>query len=72
LHKFQNIFGTIRRNLKKKTRKDTQLEFYKTMAVSVLMYGREAWTINKKDISRIQSAEMKFLRSVKDVQERTM
>jgi hypothetical protein len=35
------------------------------MAVPVLMYGSEAWTIKKKDISRIQSAEMKFLRSVK-------
>jgi hypothetical protein len=65
LHKFQNICGTIRRNLKRKTRKDTQLKFYKTMAVPVLMYGSEAWTIKKNYISRIQSAEMKFLRSVK-------
>jgi hypothetical protein len=65
LHKFQNICGTIRRNLKKKTRKGTELTFYKTIAVPVLMYGSEAWTIKKKDISRIQSAEIKFLRSVK-------
>jgi hypothetical protein len=65
LHKFQNICGTIRRNLKTKTRKFTQLKCYKTMAVPVLMYGSEAWTIKKNDISRIQSAEMKFLRSVK-------
>jgi hypothetical protein len=35
------------------------------MAVHVLMYGSDAWTIKKKDISRIQSAEMKFLRPVK-------
>jgi hypothetical protein len=35
------------------------------MAVPVLMYGSEARTIKKRDISRIQSAEMKFLRSVK-------
>jgi hypothetical protein len=35
------------------------------MAVPVLMYGSEVWTIKKKDISRIQSAEMIFLRSVK-------
>jgi hypothetical protein len=56
--------GTIRRNLKKKSRKDTQLKYYKTMAVPVLMYGSEAWTIKKKDISRIQSAEIKFLRLV--------
>jgi hypothetical protein len=35
------------------------------MTVPVLMYGSEAWTIKKNDISRIQSAEMKFLRPVK-------
>jgi hypothetical protein len=35
------------------------------MSVPVLMYGSEAWTIKKNYISRIQSAEMKFLRSVK-------
>jgi hypothetical protein len=35
------------------------------MAVPVLMYGSEAWTIKKRDTSGIQSAEMKFLRSVK-------
>jgi hypothetical protein len=65
LHKFQNICGTIWRNLKKKTRKDKQLKFYKTMPVPVLMYGSEAWVIKKNDTSRIQSAEMKLLRSVK-------
>jgi hypothetical protein len=35
------------------------------MAVPVLIYGSEAWAIKKKDITRIQSEEMKFLRSVK-------
>jgi hypothetical protein len=35
------------------------------MTAPVLMYGSEAWITKKKDISRIQSAEMKFLRSVK-------
>jgi hypothetical protein len=41
------------------------MKFYKTMAVPALMYGSKAWTIKKNDISRIQSAEMRFLRSVK-------
>jgi hypothetical protein len=35
------------------------------MAVPVLMYGSESWTIKEKDISGIQSAEMKFLGSIK-------
>jgi hypothetical protein len=41
LSKFQNICGVIARTLKKKTRKETNLKFYKITAVSVLLYGRE-------------------------------
>ncbi|KAJ4439494.1 hypothetical protein ANN_07618 [Periplaneta americana] len=63
--RFQAICGTIARNLKKKTRKETQIKFYKTMAIPSLLYGCEAWTLKKNDINRIQSAEMKFLRGVK-------
>ena len=35
------------------------------MAVPTLLYGSEMWTLSSKDLSRIQAAEMKFLRSVK-------
>lgn len=63
--RFQAICGTIAKNLKKKTRKETQIKFYKTMAIPTLLYGCEAWTLKKNDINRIQSAEMKFLRGVK-------
>jgi hypothetical protein len=65
LKKFQNICGTIRRSLRGKTRKDTQLKFYKVMATPTLLYGSETWTLNARDKSRIQASEMKFLRSVK-------
>jgi hypothetical protein len=43
LSKFQNICGVlvIAKTLKKKTKKETNLKFYKIMAVSVLLYGRE-------------------------------
>ena len=59
------ICGTIHRTLANKTRKDTKTKFYKVMATPMLTYGSETWTITKKDQSRIQSAEMKFLRKVK-------
>jgi hypothetical protein len=36
LSKFQNICGVIARTLKKKTRKETNLKFYKIMAVPVI------------------------------------
>jgi hypothetical protein len=53
------------RTLKKKTRKETNLKLYKTMAVPVLLYGSEMWILRKRDWNRIQAAEMKYLRTIK-------
>lgn len=63
LNKFRNICGTIHRHLKNKTRIETRIKFFNTVAVPVLMYGDEARVTSKKDNSKIQAAEMKFLRS---------
>jgi hypothetical protein len=57
--------GVIARTLKKKTRKETNLKFYKIMAVPVLLYSSKTWTTRKRDWNRIQVAEMKYLRTVK-------
>ena len=38
---------------------------YTHLAVSMLIYGCESWIMRKRDKSRIQAEEMKFLRSVK-------
>jgi hypothetical protein len=35
------------------------------MAVPVLLYGSETWTLRERDWNRIQAAEMKYLRTVK-------
>jgi hypothetical protein len=35
------------------------------MAVPVLLYGSETWTLRKRDWNRTQAAEMKYLRTVK-------
>jgi hypothetical protein len=35
------------------------------MAVQVLLYGSETWTPRKRDWNRIQTAEMKYLRTNK-------
>jgi hypothetical protein len=35
------------------------------MAVPVLFYGSETWTLRKRDWNRIQAAEMKYLRTVR-------
>lgn len=65
LAKFQRICGTINRTCKNKFRRDTKLKFYKVMAIPVISYGSEMWTATKKQESKIQASEMKFLRGVK-------
>ena len=42
--------------------KGTRLKFYKVMALPTLFYGSENWTLTKGQASRIQAAEMRFLR----------
>jgi hypothetical protein len=55
IKKFQDICGTIRRALKGKTRKDTQIKFYQVMAVPTLLYGSECWTMRKRDAKTTSS-----------------
>jgi hypothetical protein len=65
LSKFQNICGVIVRTLKMKTGTETNLKFYKMMAVPVLLHGSETWTPRNREWNRIQAAEMKYLRTDK-------
>jgi hypothetical protein len=43
-----------------------QLRFYSAMAVPVLPYGVEAWTVMSWDQSTLQGAEICFLRGIKE------
>ena len=49
----------------KKPRTDTQMKFYKFIARPSLLYGSETWITTKRDMTRLEAAEMRFLRSVK-------
>jgi hypothetical protein len=64
LQRFQQICGKIRRTLAGKVRKETLLRFYKIMAMPALLYSSECWTLTKIQKSRLEAAEMRFLRSV--------
>jgi nitrate reductase alpha subunit len=55
--------GTIKKHLNK-TRTDTQMKFYKVVARPSLLYGSETWVTMKRDMTRLEVAEMRFLRSV--------
>jgi hypothetical protein len=59
------IFGTFRRALENKTREGTHLESYTVIALSILRYGSESWTIRTSDIKSTQTVEMGCLRTVK-------
>ena len=43
-----------------------KIKFYKGMAVPILLYGAESWTLRKADVNRITVAETRFLRMVND------
>jgi hypothetical protein len=64
IHRFQRICGTIRKYLKQ-TRTDTQMKFYKAVARPALPYGSKTWVTMKGDTTRLEAADMCFLRSVK-------
>ena len=36
------------------------MKFYKTVAVPTFLYASETWTFGKKDVERIQAAEMQW------------
>jgi hypothetical protein len=57
---YYNICDTIRRTIKGKSRKDTQIKFYQVMAVPTLLYESECWTMRKRDMQKLKAAEMRF------------
>jgi hypothetical protein len=64
MNRFNQMCSTTRRALNNKIRKETQIRFYQATAVPALTYGSEIWAITKKQEGKIETAEMKFLRSV--------
>jgi hypothetical protein len=49
---FNQMSNTIGKTLNNKRRKETQIKFYKAMAVPTFMYGSEIWNITKKTGSK--------------------
>jgi hypothetical protein len=41
------------------------MKFYKVMALPIVLYGCETWSVKTKDINRIQATGMRYLISVK-------
>ena len=43
--------------------KKSRMKFYNTLALLVLLYGSETWTIKARDARRIIAAKMKYMRT---------
>ena len=48
-----------------KTRTDTKTKFCKVVARPTQLYGSETWVNPTRDMTRLEAAEMRFLRNVK-------
>jgi len=64
MNRFQVICGTIRKHLQK-TRTDAQMKFYKAVARPSLLCGGETRVTAEREMTGLEAAEMRFLRSVK-------
>jgi hypothetical protein len=61
-----------RRTWSYKATKETWRKYYKILAIPFLLVGSEPWIVRKVDERRrVESAEIKFLWSVKDAQDKT-
>jgi hypothetical protein len=47
----------------KKTLKKTRIKLYNTLALPVLLYGSEIWTIKARDARRITATKVKYVRT---------
>ena len=63
LNNFLKITGILNNVFRpQKTLKKTGIKLYNTLALPVLLYGSETWTIKASDARRITAAEMKYMR----------
>jgi len=63
LHNYLTITGIINNVFRpQKTRKKSRIKLHNTLALPVLLYGSETWTIKARDARRITATEMKYMR----------
>jgi hypothetical protein len=63
LNNYMKITGILNNVFRpQKAIKKTRIKLYDTLALPVLLYGSETWTIKARDASRITAAEMKYMR----------
>jgi hypothetical protein len=62
LNKYFKITGTLNDVFRpQKTLKKTGIKLYNTLALPVLLYGRETWIVKARDARIITAADMKYM-----------
>ena len=56
------LYEFLREQKREKTLKKTRIKLCNTLALPVLLYGSETWTVKASDARRITAAEMKYMR----------
>jgi hypothetical protein len=63
LNNLSKITGIINNVFRpQKTLKKTRIKLYNTLALPVLLYGSETWTVKARDARRITAAAMIYMR----------
>ena len=61
LHNYLKITGILNNVFRQqKTLKKSRIKLYNTLALPVLLYGSETWTVKARDARIITAAEMKY------------
>jgi hypothetical protein len=70
VQKYNKLNGCIKRCLGKNMRKEIKLRLHNIISKPALQYGSETWVLREEDKRRIETSEMRFLRSVLGVSQR--
>jgi hypothetical protein len=62
LAKFLQSIGTIKRNIFRKMRTESNLKIYSTLVLPTFLYRPENWTLIASQRRRIEAADIKLLR----------
>ena len=66
LHKYLKITDILNVFRQQKPLKKTRIKLINTLALPVLLYGSETWTIKARDARRITAAKMKYREEQQD------
>jgi hypothetical protein len=64
VQKYNKLNGCIKRYLGKNMRKEIKIRLHNIISEPALQYGSETWVLRAEDKRRIETSEIRFLRSV--------